>query len=213
MRVSVLGDEGAGKTELVTTLTDPEGEKVRDLRPPPEHGTSEWYKQRTPGIKITPFIAFCSALLIFMDYAGQAQFLASHSPLLATHFGMFVLVLNLFTGSEMMLKSARYWLRFVTATRDPKLYPESAPSRLFLAFSHADEIPSSKTEGMVKYVHRIIQKEFSEFFTFIEARPFILNCREESDEMKRLRNGLVAEHKLVTKVSYRNSVIFQELSA
>ena len=93
-----------------------------------------------------------------LDTGGQPQFIASHRPIVVTGYGMFLLVLNLLLGKEGMLRSGRYWIRFLLATRDPVLLQECQPPPLFVLFSHLDQLSTQDPKLLADEVFVLLKE-------------------------------------------------------
>ena len=99
-----------------------------------------------------------------------------------------------------MLKSGRYWIRFVLATRDHAVLVGSPPPPLFVLFSHPDMLSSENPQRLARDVYACLQDEFSNYFEWIDGNPFISNCRVRSTDINRLLRAFDVAHDKVTKV-------------
>ena len=201
VRLAVLGGEAVGKTQFVENVTSYAiSVFFRSFWDPPAEGSDEYVAQRTPGVKIKDIELSDGRILRVLDMGGQSQFIASHRPIVITGFGLYLLVLNLLLGVKGMLKSGRYWIQFVIATRHPAMFEGCDQPPLFVLFSHPDLLSTGNPQHLADEVYAQLKKEFSKYFKWMPNNTYIANCRVRSSEIRRLLRGFEEAHEEVTKV-------------
>ena len=207
VRLAVVGDEAAGKSQFIATVTSfAITTFVRSLRAPPAKGSDNYLAQRTPGVKLVDIDLPDGRVLRVLDLGGQPQFIGSHRPIVVTGHGMFLVVLNLLLGKEGLLKSGRYWIRFILATRDPVMFQDCQPPPLFVLFSHPDRLSGQNPKKLADEVFVLLKDEFDEYFVWFLGNPYIANCRIRSSEIRRLLTSFAEGHSMVSQVSYPSDV-------
>ena len=202
VRLAVIGGEAVGKTQFIETMTSHWITAfLLSLWGPPAEGSAAYNAQRTPGVKIKEIVLPGGSVVRVLDMGGQQEFIASHRPIVITGFGMYLLVLNLQHGKERMLKSGKYWIRFVIATRNPAMFQDCPLPPLFVLFSHADMMASEEAQHLADDVYRCLRGEFHDFFHWMDGNPYVGNCRIPSAHLKRLLAGLAKAHSEVVEVS------------
>ena len=181
-KLLVIGYPSVGKTTLIRSLQNELSEEV----------ISEHFNH-TAGIVTTNFSSQHYGVVTFYDFAGQAEYYASHDAVLhmtIKNVPPIVLILvNLNGTTKSILNQTNYWINFM-ANRCSGLGSEAA--HMILVGSHADVLESCGRNPLEKVskLHQLVAAQVEKKNIILKGIVH-LNCtKSKSSEMSRLQELL-----------------------
>ena len=191
--ILVVGDPGAGKTTLVSSLKEE------------NEGTKSETLHRTAGIVPNDFKSKEYGQVIMYDFAGQPEYYASHDAVIHAIIKklapIVVLVVNLTLPIDHTIRAVNYWSSFISN----RLQSLTDSAHLYVICSHADvveegEDPQKKAKALIEAVKTTL----NEVKIFDFKAMLTMDCTDpQSHELGKLRSHFVTS----TKQLRRKAVI------
>lgn len=225
VKLLVCGAAGVGKTELINSL------KCHILRSLfRKRSNSDFYHmilKRSRGMCVQQVTIPNAGLFSVWDFSGMKEYYVAHENFLESKNAIFLIVFSLREQVSKQLAQARFWLAMIKSKLGPSEvihHAAKTPNRppVILVGSFADQqqpnhlnsndifaVPlASGTQDALdsgRSVHRVLRKEFGDFFDF-SGFVFTMDCRlSQSHEMRTLRSLLASLHTQIIKVVTPNN--------
>ena len=182
VKLLVIGDPSVGKTTLIQSLQNELSEEV----------ISEHF-DHTAGIVPTDFNSQHYGVVTFYDFAGQAEYYASHDAVLHSTIKnvppIVLILVNLNESTKIILNQTKYWIG-VMANRCSSLGNEAA--HMILVGSHADvfENKGKNPSEKVSQLHQSVTAQVEKKNIILKGVVHLNCCQSKSIEMSKLQELL-----------------------
>ena len=182
VKLLVIGYPSVGKTTLIQSLQNELSEEV----------ISDHF-DHTAGIVTTNFSSQHYGVVTFYDFAGQAEYYASHDAVLHSTIKnvppVVLILVNLNESTKSILNQTKYWIG-VMANRCSGLGSEAA--HMILVGSHADifESRGRNPSEMISQLQQSVTAQLEKKNIILKGTVY-LNCtKSKSSEMSKLQHLL-----------------------
>ena len=182
VKLLVIGYPSVGKTTLIQSLQNELSEEV----------ISEHF-DHTAGIVTTNFSSQHYGVVTFYDFAGQAEYYASHDAVLHSTIKnvppIVLILVKLKKSTEVILNETKYWIN-IMANRCSGLGSEAA--HMILVGSHADVLESKgrNPSEKVSNIHHSMEAQLDGKNIILKGSVYLDCTKSKSSEMSRLQQLL-----------------------